>query len=278
MQTPLPFVSVVIPVYNVFSYLEDCLNSVIHQSYTNLEILCIDDCSTDGSIEIIKNFAILEPRIRLISHQKNLGLGAARNTGIELARGDYIYFLDSDDYIKTDTIEKLIQRALETDADVVVGGALAFPHDASLEMDSYIQELNQFLEIKVGDSVVNEANFRQLHDAIACVAWGKLYLTSFLRDNYLQFVEKKILHEDNGFHIKVLSSEPRIATIKERLYQYRIRKSSIMQASLKDSHRRKLNLKMSLENALYYMAVTKKNPTFINVTKDIFKWVFEIKE
>ncbi len=276
MQTPLPFVSVVIPVYNVFSYLEDCLNSVIHQSYTNLEILCIDDCSTDGSIEIIKNFAILEPKIRLISHQKNLGLGAARNTGIELARGDYIYFLDSDDYIKTDTIEKLIQRALETDADVVVGGALAFPHDASLEMDSYIQELNQYLEIKVEDSAVNETNFRQLHDAIACVAWGKLYLTSFLRDNYLQFVEKKILHEDNGFHVKVLSCEPRIATIKDCLYQYRIRKNSIMQASLKDSQRRQQNLKISIENALDYMVATQKNSRFNELTQEIFRSVLDL--
>ena len=270
-----PLISVVIPVYNVASYLEECIKSAIHQSYSNLEILCIDDCSTDASIEIIKSFAIFEPRIRLISHQHNLGLGAARNTGIELANGDYIYFLDSDDFIHTHTFDKLIQKALHTDADVVVGGAWAFPHDASIKMGSYIQELNQYLEIKVGDSEVNETNFRQLHDEIACVAWGKLYRASFLRNNDLQFVEKKILHEDNGFHVKVLSCEPSIATVKEHLYQYRIRKNSIMQASLKDSKHRQQNLKMSIDNAVNYMLATQKNPRFIEITKEIFGWVLE---
>lgn len=103
-----PLVSVVIPVYNTAKYLPRCLDSIIHQTYHNLEIIIIDDGSTDDSYIIAKEYATKDPRIKLI-HQKNSGLSGARNTGIAKATGKYISFVDSDDEITSDFIEKLFQ-------------------------------------------------------------------------------------------------------------------------------------------------------------------------
>lgn len=99
-------VSIIIPVYNVKDFLVDCLDSVINQSYKNLDIILVDDGSTDGSGIICEEYARQDKRIRVI-HQVNQGLSAARNSGIEIMRGEYVYFIDSDDYIAKDTIEVL---------------------------------------------------------------------------------------------------------------------------------------------------------------------------
>ena len=114
-------VTVVIPVYNVEKYLNRCLKSIVSQTYKNLEILLVDDESPDRCPEMCENWAKSDERIRVI-HKKNAGLGMARNTGIENATGNFICFVDSDDYIELDTIEKAYRRAIECRADVVYYG------------------------------------------------------------------------------------------------------------------------------------------------------------
>ena len=99
-------ISVVIPVYNVEKYLEQCLDSVIAQSFEDIEVICVNDGSTDSSLEILKRYANNDSRIKIIS-QKNKGAGAARNVGIENAAGEYVYFMDSDDYLNADAFERL---------------------------------------------------------------------------------------------------------------------------------------------------------------------------
>ena len=99
-------ISVVIPVYNVEKYLEQCLDSVIAQSFEDIEVICVNDGSTDSSLEILKRYADNDSRIKIIS-QKNKGAGAARNVGIENAAGEYVYFMDSDDYLNADAFERL---------------------------------------------------------------------------------------------------------------------------------------------------------------------------
>lgn len=100
-------VSVIIPIYNVEKYLERCLDSVVNQTYKNLEIICVNDCSPDDSCKIVKEYIKKDKRIQLLNREKNGGLSAARNSGLEVATGEYIYFLDSDDWIDSDFLEKM---------------------------------------------------------------------------------------------------------------------------------------------------------------------------
>ncbi|PPS21321.1 glycosyltransferase family 2 protein [Brachyspira murdochii] len=106
-------ISVIIPVYNVESYLRECLDSVINQTLKDIEIICIDDNSTDNSYNILLDYQKIDNRIKIIKHKENLGLGPARNSGIKVAIGEYIYFIDSDDYISDNYINALYESAIK---------------------------------------------------------------------------------------------------------------------------------------------------------------------
>ena len=120
-----PLVSVIVPVYNVEAYLDACLNSIIHQTYSNLEIIIVEDCSTDRSRQVLQNH-LIDVRIKFIQHSENRGLSAARNTGIGYAKGDYIIFVDSDDLIDTRLIESCVKGTIETGADLVIYDLIPF--------------------------------------------------------------------------------------------------------------------------------------------------------
>ena len=116
-------ISVVVPVYNVKQYLDDCMESIVHQTYENIEIILVDDGSTDGSGEMCDAWKEKDARIKVV-HQKNGGLSAARNTGIEASTGEYIVFIDSDDMFETDAVMNLYNCATSLSADLVVGQGL----------------------------------------------------------------------------------------------------------------------------------------------------------
>lgn len=116
-----PLVSVVVPVYNVEKYLERCVDSLLKQTYQNLEIILVDDGSTDGSLKIMEKYAQEDDRIHLVQHEKNRGLFQARITGSEAAHGKYIAFVDSDDYVSLDYYRLLVRQAQNTGADIVIG-------------------------------------------------------------------------------------------------------------------------------------------------------------
>ena len=110
-------VSVIVPVYNTQDYLNECIDSVLNQSLADFELICIDDGSTDASLEILKDYEKKDNRIQVFS-QKNSGLAASRNAGLNVAQGEYVLFLDSDDYLKSDTLEKLYNQAIENNLDL----------------------------------------------------------------------------------------------------------------------------------------------------------------
>ena len=115
-------VSVIVPVYNVEKYIKRCLNSILEQTYKDCEIICVDDCGQDKSIQIIEEIQRENPgKIRILYGTVNQGLGAARDRGIAAARGEYITFVDSDDYLKKDYLETYVSRAEETDSDLYQG-------------------------------------------------------------------------------------------------------------------------------------------------------------
>lgn len=125
----MPLVSIIIPIYNSQAFLDACLNSIINQTYKNLEILCVNDGSTDKSLEIINCFAKKDNRIKIIDKSKNEGLFHARITGVEYSQGDYILFVDSDDSISIDWIRCLIKKAIENKADITIGNTVSINED-----------------------------------------------------------------------------------------------------------------------------------------------------
>ena len=188
-------VSVIIPVYNVEKYLPRCLESVMNQTYAELEIICVNDGSPDNSSAILEEYAKTDGRIKVIN-QQNKGLSGARNTGIEAATGDYIVFLDSDDWMEEEALSSAVAKA--ADADTVMWGYVREFAEKSIEK-----------KIFEGDRNFDESETRALHRRLAgltgaelsnpentdalVTAWGKLYTADIIKKNNLQFVDTKII-------------------------------------------------------------------------------------
>ena len=140
-------VSIVIPIYNVEKYLDRCIKSVVNQTYSNLEIILVDDGSTDSSGSLCDLWAKNDKRIYVI-HKQNAGLGMARNSGLELSTGEYIFFLDSDDYVDVTLVEKCLKKANEYDADVVIYGRTNVDEDGLLDVRK-MTNVDDFFELLI---------------------------------------------------------------------------------------------------------------------------------
>lgn len=202
-------VSVVLPIYNVEQYISQCLDSIIKQKHSNLEILCIDDCSPDNSVEIVKQYMQKDSRIKLIQHNQNKYLGGARNTGIENSTGKYIVFIDTDDMISEDFISSLYKSAELDDADFAYNHNIIFYYE---DINLYKQPKGKFSHIK--------NNFY----TSACL---KIYNLNFLITNNIKFVENA-RYEDNHFWYLVQSYAKKFTITDKGEYYYRRNNSSIM--------------------------------------------------
>ena len=218
-------ISVVIPIYNVEEYAAQCLDSVLNQTMTDYEILCVDDGSTDGSMQIIEQYVKRNSKIRILKHTCNRGLSAARNTGIENAQGKYIYFLDSDDMIIPETLEELLECAEKTNADIIYFNMKKIYGDEIGEARNK-QHLNYENpgEIYTGKEMfcifTEEKN-------IKFAAWRQFYRKDFLSENHIYFREG-ILHEDDLFSFICAMNAKRVINIEKEYYLYRQRDGSIM--------------------------------------------------
>lgn len=215
--------SVIIPVYNVYPYLRQCLESIINQTYKNLEIIVVNDASPYiEDDEICREYAEKDKRIKYIIHEKNKGLGGARNTGIENAAGKYITFVDSDDYILENcAYERLINYAEKSKVDVLMFGIYLFI-DGDESSKTQIYKNTYYKKAKK----INNTYFPSE------VAWNKLFLISSLKENKLEFKEQ-IKYEDIEFWYRyVITVDPKIKYIDENYYMYRQRENSIMSNSI----------------------------------------------
>lgn len=217
----LPQISIIIPVYNVEQYITECMQSVMCQTYAGeIECILVDDCGTDNSMTIAEQLiADYKGTIvfRILHHERNRGLSAARNTGTQVASGEYVYYLDSDDYISDDCIETIAAPLQIKKYDVVVGEYRVFgdSHESS------------WLKEKRHEIIGNEAIFESYIDwKLYVMAWNKLCRTSFLRENRIEFVEGQ-LHEDVLWTYKMMLSIQSIAIVHTVGYNYRIRANSI---------------------------------------------------
>ena len=209
----MPKASVIIPVYNVEQYLPRCLDSVINQTLEDIEIICINDCSTDGSLAILKEYALKDKRIKLIDFPENRGVSAARNTGIDNANGEYIAFLDPDDWWELDLIEKGLKKIQKENADIVL-----FCHNEF--KDNKITPRKDKSE-KI-QNVINGDRYTKYLQDFSIFIWDKIYKKELLKDSGVRFVEKIHPTEDVLLSLELLAKNPAIAFLDEYLYNYRL--------------------------------------------------------
>lgn len=215
-------ISVIIPVYNVAQYIRPCVEVVLRQTYRNLEIILVDDGSTDNSGQICEEYAATDSRIRVI-HKDNGGLSDARNVGTEIATGDYLIYLDSDDRWATDDfVERLVDRAVSTRADMILFAQGRFVDDESLPIPSVgkycLADFEGSIE-KVIERLIRKQQF-------PTSAWSKMVRTYIIQDNHIEFT-RGLLGEDMDWNNKLLPHVRSIAFCNEACYFYRERSNSI---------------------------------------------------
>ncbi len=217
-------ISIIIPTFNVEKYIAECLNSLINQSFSDFEIIVVDDCSTDSTLEIVKYFANKDCRIRFFENDKKVGSGGSRNFGLKQAKGKYIQFVDGDDWLDRNTLEKLYTCAEKFNAHIVIFKVLSF-FDSSKH---FFKE--DYLTIPVLEKFNNKLfNSTEIFDEmfeISVSPINKLYLRLFLEDVGACFPEN-IIHQDNPFFYQVFCEAKRIYLLDEYFYNRRIWKGSI---------------------------------------------------
>lgn len=226
-------VSIIIPVYKVETYIMDCINSVLNQTYSNLEVLLIDDCTPDKSMELARKcISDYQAKCQLfkdikfvfLKHEYNRGLSAARNTGIEAATGDYLFFLDSDDIITEDCIDTLLREAKEGDYDVVCGNFI---------INGYVNEYwknYQHKELRSHDKEKIIRHFVDQH--VYMMAWNKLVRRKLITSKSLYFKEG-IIHEDELWSLLLANQAISTCVISNVTYIYRVRDNSIINSKSK---------------------------------------------
>ena len=229
-----PKVSVIIPVYNVEQYLRECLDSVVGQSLKDIEIICVNDGSTDGSLDILREYASQDDRIAVINKTEIAGspkgAGYARNVGLDKARGDYVTFLDADDYFEPDFLSCMHEKASSLNADVCLCGAFSYycssgeekKNTAILRLDD-LNGLPFFSPFECS---------RMLFSITTPAPWSKLYSRSYLQDHDLRFQEIKNSN-DIFFYVASMSSARLISYVPRCFIHYRIgRKGSLQTDNL----------------------------------------------
>lgn len=205
-------VSICVPIYNVENYIERCAVSLLGQTYGKIEYVFVNDCSPDKSVEVLSKVMEDYPRkkdfVKIISHEKNRGLAAARNTAVNHSEGDFILHVDSDDYLGIDAVEKLVNKQQETDADIVTGQAVQIEKDKSSVM-----RRPQFLS---QDDFVKE----MIVPSISHTIWGRLIRKSLYTDNGIEAKEGVNIGEDLQAMSKLAYYAKKVETIWDVVYYY----------------------------------------------------------
>ena len=236
-------ISVIIPVYNVENYLRQCLDSILNQTYTDFEVICVNDGSTDNSLNILNEYAKKDSRIKVIS-QKNKGLSGARNTGLKFANGEYICFVDSDDYVKETYLETFMKYIGQTDC-VQVNFETSITEEW---IKKYYKQYSHNYKNKLFK--MSPKIYCHTHMGV----WDAIYKMEIIKKYKIRFPEGRIF-EDHPFKYKYLCHCKNIYWINSKLYYYRIqRESSITQQYKKNSLYQK---KHQLDGIKNYISITK---------------------
>lgn len=211
--------SVIIPVYNVEEYLRECLDSVCNQTLTDIEIICIDDGSTDNSLDILNEFASKDSRIKIIT-KENGGQATARNLGIKEAQGEYVAFVDSDDFIEPEMFEKLYAKSKENNLDIAMCKIATYDNQTEEIKDNvWYYMMGVFRDFE--KDIFNHKDTKEFTCHIAVTPYNKIYKNSLLKDNNILFPEGVIFEDEKFFYDTYLRAD-RISIVDEFLYYYRV--------------------------------------------------------
>jgi len=227
-----PLVSIILPVYNVELYLGECLDSVLQQTFTDFELIAVNDGSTDTSREILEQYVSKFSGKLIVVDQKNGGLSAARNTGLNHANGTYVYFLDSDDWILPETLANCVEAFVDYDADLIVFNAKAFC-DGMPEV--HLQKLDYTRNLPSEFYTDGQQLFRDSRKKGTYIVQSCCYMYKRSVHEDLRFIEG-ILHEDHFFTTLLFLNSSKIKVLKDRFFQRRIRQNSITTSSLSMRH------------------------------------------
>lgn len=256
-----PFFSVIIPCYNVEKQIEKCIDSILNQSFRDYEIILIDDESSDKTGEICDKYRD-ENRDIIVVHQQNTGLSGARNTGLKIAKGNYIYFLDSDDYIDSNLLEIVYEQIHNESPDCVI-----FGYRRILDNNIYRISINE-KAIYITDTFKKKKNFllkKYLLGKITTSVWSKIYSNKIIQENNISFVDTKlIMSEDLLFDCCYFLHAKKIVAIDNILYNYVYKDDSLSIAHSEDAIRRYYNLNIEL------LKYSRNNDQFLDVFPVVF--------
>lgn len=244
MENNSDFVTVVVPVYNVEKYLNQCVNSILKQTYKNFELILVDDASTDSSGRICDDIAQQDPRVKVI-HKENAGAGYARNSAMELANGKYITFVDSDDYVEPDLLERLMAGIKRNNADTCIGGWKRVNNDGTIiAVNEYVNTMynQQDVYVELFKRMLGSAPDKK--DYIKMAVWNSLYSMDIINDNHIAFPsEREFISEETIFNSEYYKYAQNVCLIDSTAYNYRVTPGSLTQKYRSN--------KLSLSCALY---------------------------
>lgn len=262
-----PKITVIIPVYNVETYLSRCLESVVNQTLRDIEIICVNDGTKDQSVEIVNEYMKKDKRIQLLE-KENGGLASARNFGLKSATGDMILFLDSDDYLELNACERIYEEHLNKNADIIVFGSTPFPE---------IPEPDEWVKWKLKSRNKYYANFcpAALFDEPTGTpfAWNRAFSREFLTQNHLTFPEEVLFGEDMVFILKAAPQARSIQFIEDNLHFYQcFRQGSLMQCYGGNNDKKLAQHIKNVKNISQYW----REKGFLNKWgKEYFEWMIE---
>lgn len=257
----MPKISVIVPIYNVQSYIERCLTTIKFQTFQDFECICVDDCGTDSSISIVQKFINNDSRFKLIRHDKNRGLSVSRNTGIDNAKGDYILCIDSDDWIDNILFEFVVKTFEKHDVDSIWYNARMVQE----KNNTFTTIFNtRIFELEEGYLNITPKNINLFPD----FAWNKAYKKETLDKYNLRFFEG-LFFEDSEFYIRAFSNLNSIYYTRKPLYNYRQRESSIVSA--KEGRKEKFeHLFLTIEKNYDYFIENDKFQEWKEVLLELF--------
>ena len=225
-----PLITVIVPVYNAAKYLSKCLNTIINQTYKNLEIICINDGSFDNSLEILKKFHSYDNRIKIID-KKNEGVSIARNEALAVSKGDYLIFVDSDDWIDMQTCDVALKTILEENADVVMWPYIREYPNKSLSKEIYrvdtkllfnYKEVKNKLHRRFIGLIGVELSEPENADAL-CTIWGKIYKLNIIKANGIKFHDIRSIgsYEDGLFNLHYFEYVKKAVYLPKYMYHYK---------------------------------------------------------
>ncbi len=228
-------ISIIIPVYNVAKYLPQCLDNIVHQTFSNFEVICVNDGSTDDSLAILETYAKQDQRF-VILNQVNQGQGVARNEALKVASGKYVVFVDPDDYIELETLERLVQKFTETQAEIIHFDFMTFDH-VKARLNFFKKQARKQLHCKIqANSFYSWQDFKTNNRFFNffLAVWNKAYLRAFLLQKMIQFAPSKV-GEDQLFSISSLLLAKKIYYLNEVFYHYRQRDGSSVNKTSDDN-------------------------------------------